>query len=151
MIRLTLQGVVGFEGTYDLDLEKAPLTNRELHWIKQISGVRLGEMEEAADALDNDLVVAFAVVGLVRAGRASKQNWQQLADLLWESEAGKIQAEEIIEEREGDDSPPPSKTPVSETDSSNGSNESPENSSDSSKPTGDTSQEMTPVFSGDPS
>ena len=55
-----------FTGSYELATDG--FTGDELHEIKKISGVRAGELSEAITAGDYDLVVAFAVIALRRAG-----------------------------------------------------------------------------------
>lgn len=45
------------------------LNGHELHLIKTMSGVRAGELEEALEAGDFDVILAFAAVALRRAGR----------------------------------------------------------------------------------
>lgn len=62
-------------------------TNRELSMIKQISGVRGQEIQAAAKAGDNDLLVAFAMIVLTRANQ--KPNIDKLMDL----DVGEIDAE----------------------------------------------------------
>lgn len=79
---LTVAGIAGLDGTYDLDLGK--FQNEELHTIKKITGVRAGELEDAIQAGDNDLMVAFAVIALRRAGR------QVDASHLWKADVGAI-------------------------------------------------------------
>ena len=49
-----------------------PFTNRELHLIKQIAGVRAGELFDAMEVGDNDLVVALAHIAVKRAGRTGR-------------------------------------------------------------------------------
>jgi hypothetical protein len=67
MAKLKIVGIYGFDGEYDLDISK--FTGDELHTIKQIAGVRGGELSEALQAGDYDLVIAFAVIVLRRAGK----------------------------------------------------------------------------------
>jgi hypothetical protein len=55
------------DGEYEIDL--AGLNGREAHLIKQVSGVRLGEIAEALGAGDYDVVVAIAKIVLDRAGK----------------------------------------------------------------------------------
>ncbi len=148
MIRLTVDGTGGFDGVFDLDLEALPLTNRELHWIKDIAGVRLGEFEKAADAGDNDLLVAFTAIALVRSGRIPRTEVKRITDILWDIPGGRILAEEVNLDDEGDALPPVSE---GEQTSLNGSSESPQSSSDSSSDTGETPQETGLVSTGDPS
>jgi hypothetical protein len=144
MIRLTLEGLLHLDGTYDLDLIGSPLTNRELHWIKEIAGVRLGEFEAAADAGDNDLLVAFSVIALSRAGKVQRNQVAQVTDYLWDADGGKIMAEEVLEVG---DAGPPEVTETEQQDESMSSEKLP-SSSDNSNGTGDDHQETLPVITG---
>jgi hypothetical protein len=67
MSKLKIEGVPPYDGDYDLDI--AAFTGTELHTIKQISGIRAGELQEGLTAGDYDLVVAFTVIVLQRAGQ----------------------------------------------------------------------------------
>lgn len=62
-----------------------PFTNRELHIIKQVAGVRAGQLFEALEVGDNDLIVALAHIGVRRTGG----NRPSLED-LWDLPAGDI-------------------------------------------------------------
>jgi hypothetical protein len=114
-----------WDGEHEFDLD---LTNRDLHEIKQISGVRAGEFEEAFEAMDNDLVVAVASIVLRKHGKRAP------LDVLWDAPLGAIKLDLDEAETVEDDAGPPSQTPtepespetlsgVSET-SGNGSSES---------------------------
>lgn len=109
MLQITIEGVALFDGVYDLDLDTS-LNGRELHVIKQVSGVRLGEIDTALAAGDYDLIIAFAVIALIRAGRAQPVQALRTADALLDAEAGKIS----IGDRpgEGDALPPPPAAPA---------------------------------------
>lgn len=63
----------------------APFTNRELHLIKQIADVRAGELFEALDRGDNDVLVALAHIAVKRTG-----GQQPSLDRLWDMPAGDI-------------------------------------------------------------
>jgi hypothetical protein len=78
------------EKTYDVT---PPFTNRELHLIKQIAGVRAGELFDAIEAGDNDVLVALAHIA-VRRGDTARPS----LDELWDLPAGEIVAEEIEDE-----------------------------------------------------
>ena len=96
MLEITLDGIhPGLDGSYHLDLAGENLTAGELHEIKKLTGLRVGEFEEAAEARDTDLVVAFALVALRRAGKKPDPY------LLWEAPVGRI----LISER-ADAGPP---------------------------------------------
>ena len=66
-----------------------PFTNRELHIIKQIAGVRAGELFDAIEGGDNDVIVALAHIAVRR-----KNTARPSLDELWEMEAGEIVVEE---------------------------------------------------------
>lgn len=70
-----------------------PFTNRELHIIKQITGVRGGEIFEALESGDNDMLVAFAHIAVRRNNTARPS-----LDELWDLEAGAIAFEEVSDE-----------------------------------------------------
>lgn len=89
---ITINGIDPYDGRYEFDLQ---FTNGELHRIKQISGVRLGELIDSLKAVDMGLIVALAVVALERAGKYVDE------DLLWAAESGGIALD-----LGGDDSPP---------------------------------------------
>lgn len=78
-----------------------PFTNRELHLIKQIAGIRAGEIFDAFESGDNDVLVALAHIGARRAGVQRPS-----LDELWDLPAGEI----VIEAPEDDEDPtsPPS-------------------------------------------
>lgn len=82
MPKLVIEGIQPYDGTYDLDTSY--FTNRELHTIKRLAGVRAGEVSEALDANDTDVVVAIAIIGLTRAGQSPVE------DMIWDAKAGSI-------------------------------------------------------------
>ncbi len=98
MDRIIISGVDAYDGPYDFD---PSFTNRELHTIKRLTGVRAGELGDALEAGDSDLLVALAAIAIVRAGKQLDEN------LLWDAEGGSITYEGGIEE-EDDADPPPS-------------------------------------------
>lgn len=79
--RFKIEGVPPYDGEYPFP---ANFTNREFHFIKLHAGIRADELEEAAGAGDNDLVVVFACIALQRAGLEPK------IDALWDAQLGKI-------------------------------------------------------------
>lgn len=141
-IVFTLTDILGFDGVYEADFKASPFNGRELHWIKETAGVRLGEMENAANAGDNDLLVAWTAIALIRNGKARKENYRDLVDLLMEAPAGKITAEVVEEENDAD---PPAEAAGGPTTS-----ETPPSSSADSNGTGDASQVTNPASTGHP-
>lgn len=76
-------------GEYEYELGK--FKNRELHFIKQETGVRAGEMVQAFRAGDNDLLVAIAAVVLARHGKGDPHD---IIEVLWDADTGGIDFEE---------------------------------------------------------
>jgi hypothetical protein len=113
MDTLTIEGVLGFNGEYPLDISY--FTNRELHLIKKESGVRAGELTEAFAAGDNDLMVCIAAIVVWR-----KTGTEPNMAAFWDAEAGKFtfNMEEPETEEDDDESIPlstesePSDTPT---------------------------------------
>lgn len=95
MSRLKIEGLPPYNGEYDIDLA---FTNRDLHTIKRITGFLPGDVEQAMNRLDNDMVVAFAINALRRKGHIVDE------DTLWDAEVGKIT---LIGDRVDDADPPP--------------------------------------------
>lgn len=83
MNRLIVKGVDGLDGTYEFE-EFENFTNRELRRIKLLTGLRVGEFEDAFRAGDNDMIVGLATVILERMGKEVD------SDLLWDAEAGQL-------------------------------------------------------------
>jgi len=66
-----------------------PFTNRELHIVKQVAGVRAGEVWDAMEAGDNDVLVALAHIAVRRTGAPRPS-----LDELWDLPAGGIELAE---------------------------------------------------------
>jgi len=129
MPKLIIEKLPPYDGSYPLDV--GAFTGRELHTIKQISGVRAGELASAFEAADYDLVVAFTVIVLQRAGKTVNPD-----DIL-DAEIGSITVEmddATIEDVER----PPTSPPTSGSESSSG---GPPNSSDGSTTSGSPSSD----------
>lgn len=104
---VTIEGVPQFDGVYELDYDGQSFSMWDLHMIKKIAGVRAAEFKEATDAGDTDVTVALAVIALRRAGKFEKNRALEVADLLMESEAGKIR----YHEEDDAEVPPPEASP----------------------------------------
>lgn len=85
MAKIIIEGVPPWDGTYELD--ESYFTNRELHTIKKVAGVRAGELADAFQAGDSDIVIALAVIAAARQGTTIPP------DDLWDAKAGAIRAE----------------------------------------------------------
>ena len=108
MAYFLIEGLPPYDGTYEIEFDT--FTNRELHTIKTLAGVRAGELEEAADAGDTDLVVAFAVIALQRAGLKVDP------EAIWNADVGQI----TLVDEEASEIPPPKGENKSEPTGSSG-------------------------------
>lgn len=100
MDRIIIKDIAGYNGEYDFDASY--FTNKELHIIKKIANVRAGEIQEAFQARDSDLIVAFAAIALERNGKA----WHE--QVLWNAKFGSIEIEFADAEEDAD---PPTSGP----------------------------------------
>jgi hypothetical protein len=75
--------IPGLEGAYEFE-DIATFTNRELHRVKRLTGLRVGEFQEAFEVGDNDVLVSLAVIILERAGKVVDD------DMLWDAPAGAL-------------------------------------------------------------
>ncbi len=97
-VKITIGGIPTLDGVYEFD--PSFFTNRELHEIKRITdGVRANEIFDALKAGDNDIVVAFASIGLTRNGRFHD------LDALWDAKIGQITLT-VVGDEEGEAIPP---------------------------------------------
>lgn len=113
MAKVTISGVAPWDGDYDLDLSR--LTNRELHEIKKVSGVRAGELDDALSGGDNDVLVALALVAAARAGKMIP------ADRLWDADVESIVFDFREDEQQEDETVPPASGPEPADDASSSS------------------------------
>ncbi len=129
---LRVTGIARLDGDYDADISS--FTQRELHLIKKESGVRAGEIQEAFEAGDSDLVVAIALIVLQRAGKGDASQYR---DAVWDSDVGSITFDLTDEERaeaEKDDALPPTSEPAATGNASDASGLSGEPSTAGSEP-----------------
>lgn len=121
MDKIRIDGIAAYDGEYELDVSY--FTMRELHTVKRLSGVRVGELEDALAAGDSDVIVALAVIALQRAGR------QVVEDLIWDAPMGGIT---YVGDPDGADAVPPGLTPSGSLASGSGSGGSSGSGSDGS-------------------
>lgn len=121
----------GIDGVYEFDVSEA-FTSWEIHAIKKLTGLRPGEYEEAFAALDNDMIVAFGMIALLRAGKVgATAPWaSEEVGALWNAPVGKIALDFSGEAEDG----PPSQAP-SDSDESDGASERNGSSGSASSPT----------------
>jgi len=92
------------DGEYDLDA--SGFTNFELHAIKKLTDLTAGDIGDAFERLDNDVIVAIAMVSLMREGKISGRSPWNSAEVsaLWDAKVGSIFVAE--DEAEADADPP---------------------------------------------
>lgn len=112
MDTVTIRGSRGLDGDYPFDLEEHPLTTLEWRWIKKISGYMPLTIDEGRRGGDPDVVLAFATIALVRAGKVDKSRAliaaDQLAELAFDGESISVETD-----GEDDADPPTSVTSTS--------------------------------------
>ncbi len=82
MPALIIDGAPPWDGRYEFD--DFAFTNRELYEIKQLCGIRAGELIEALDSNDTGAYVGVGMVVLKRHGK------QLEPDDLWNAKVGSI-------------------------------------------------------------
>lgn len=147
MLQVNVSDVPGFDGTYEWDAERQ-FNGHELHIVKKVAGVRLGEIEEALAAGDYDVIVAITAIMVCRSGRVTRAQVPELVDVLLDAEGGKITIEEVAE-GEGDADGPPAVVPPGNEPSGDG-NVSSIRSSVGSSSTGDDPPAIIPRAIGSP-
>lgn len=134
--QIAIDGIEAYDGEYEFDA--GYFTNRELHTMKRLSGIRAGELAEALAAGDNDVIVAMTVIALQRHGKYVDE------DLIWNAQAGKISYRpELVPT--GTDALPPA--PPSGTDETSGAAET-NGSSGSNGRNGSATSPTTPPVTG---
>lgn len=119
--KIVLAGIrKGVDGEYPCDIvgmltvgHPEMLTYREGHRLKQMTGIRSGEIDEALAKGDTDLIIGLAAIVLARDGKTVSD------DLLWDApmEAGVTL---ILGDRDEDeDADPLAETPSSESSDEN--------------------------------
>lgn len=116
MDKLIVKGLPPLDGEYPCDVvgmmivgHPEALTNREAHRVKQMTGLRAGELLDAFEAGDNDITVAFAAVVLGRNRRTFDDGtlWDAPVGSGIRFEFGNREDEEVADEA----LPPPENAP----------------------------------------
>lgn len=118
---LIVEGLDGLSGRYEFDIvamltEGSPdcLTNREAHKVKQMTGIRAGELMDAMTAGDSDVLVALAWVVLTRRGKRVDE------EVLWDSPMGSGFSFDIAKRQVDDPDPPTVPGPTGSTETPDG-------------------------------
>lgn len=80
--KIVITGIPPYDGAYPFE---GGFNYGELHTIKRIAGVRAGQLFDALEAGDSDVIVAAAIIALERAGKTVDEND------FWKADSGSIQ------------------------------------------------------------
>lgn len=144
MAKITVKDVPPFDGEYEIDKNRL-FNGDEWHLIKQVSGVRMGEFDEALEALDYDLLVAITAVNLCRHGKVTMKAALQAVEVLRGAELGSIKFDGEA------DAGPPAKPPATENEESAGTGDNSLSSSTVSNGHSERPLGIIPAAIGDPS
>lgn len=100
--KIVIAGARPYDGEYDLDFVGEPLTTLEWRWIKKISGYLPLTVGIGWTGEDPDLFLAFAVIGLRRAGKIEKGEALSAAERMEDSAKITLVFEDEEEEVEAD-------------------------------------------------
>lgn len=80
--RIVIEGIPPYDGDWEFDASY--FTMREFHTIKKVTGLRGGELSDAIESGDMDVVVGLAVVALQR------NNIDVNPERIWDAKGGSI-------------------------------------------------------------
>lgn len=129
MNKLIVSGIPTLDGEYEFE-DFTTFTNRELHRIKKLTGLRLGEFQEAFASMDNDVLVGLSVVVLERQGKDvdDEQLWDAPAgSLVFDFEATEDPTEGLTQTSESNEDELTASEPPDSGSDSRTSSENPEN------------------------
>ena len=137
------------DGEYEIDMT---FTNFQLHAIKRATGLTAGELGEAYERRDADLIVGLALAVLMREGKiTSRQPWNSPEiEVLWNAPVGALYLKEegVEADTEEADAGPP-EMGASEPDSPSAENATNGSSGESSEPLS-VLPESVPSLTGEP-
>jgi hypothetical protein len=81
MTKIVVSGIKPYEGSYELDDDRA-FSTREWRWIKQISGYMPLTVADGFKGGDPDLFIALAVIAMNREGRIDRDAALEVAETL---------------------------------------------------------------------
>ena len=109
-MKITLTGVVPYDGSYELDFENE-LTTREWGWVKRLAGYLPLALEEASVGGDPEFACVLAVIAMRRAGKIEIGEVPAVFDRLIDAPFGSsviLDAGEPVEQE--DDAGPPDRS-----------------------------------------
>jgi len=127
---IVISGVMPWDGRYPFDIADNEPTTREWGHIKRLSGYLPTTIEDGLRGADPELICAFAVIALRRAGKIQNDEVQALFDRFADAPFGAtVQLDtDTAELEEGDAGPPAGSSNGSTSSSGTGSTVSSETS-----------------------
>ena len=123
-----ITGVPPWDGRYPFDIADNEPTTREWGYIKRFSGYLPTTVEDGLKGADPELICAFAVIALRRAGKAGNDDVAGLYERLADAPFGAAVQLETDSTEEGDVGPPAGSSDGSSSSSGNDSTRSSETS-----------------------
>ena len=123
-----ITGVPPWDGRYPFDIADNEPTTREWGYIKRFSGYLPTTVEDGLKGADPELICAFAVIALRRAGKATNEDVPGLYERLADAPFGAAVQLETDSTEEGDVGPPAGSSDGSSSSSGNDSTRSSETS-----------------------
>jgi len=103
---IVITGVKPWDGRYPFDIADNEPTTREWGWVKRLSGYLPTTIEEGLRGADPELICAFAVIALRRAGKIQNDEVQGLFDRFADAPFGATVQLDTDSSDEGDAGPP---------------------------------------------
>ena len=85
---IVISGVKPWDGRYPFDIADNEPTTREWGWVKRFSGYMPTTIEDGLRGADPELICAFAVIALRRAGKIQNDEAQGMFDRLADAPFG---------------------------------------------------------------
>lgn len=103
---ITIAGIPPYDGTYDFPLAEAPLTTSEWAWVKKFSGYLPLTLDEGINGGDPELICAFALVAIYRAGKLTYGDAARVFRVLADAPFGESIVFDVGDEVEEEADPP---------------------------------------------
>jgi hypothetical protein len=130
-----------YTGEYEFDLAMQPLSTVEWRWVKKISGYLPLTITEGWEGGDPDLFLAFAICAMRRAGRITKAEVYEVAEIIEEAAVDGVAISFKGEVAEEEDEADPTIEPEPE-------DSKPDSGESSETPTEPSPESTTPKASG---
>lgn len=103
--KIVIEKVKPYDGEYELDFAQA-LSAREWRWMKQISQGDITPLAASENLSDPDFIVALAVIAMCRAGKITKDQVLNVADVLADAPMDGAHITLLIGEEDEEEIPP---------------------------------------------